>query len=146
MATALGLTSSDEAHAQDCPAGPWPTTRFEVIHQRTPADFEMWLTGLYTGLTRGEELAGDEEGADIAWDRLVEGYLQDIAQRLEAAGFGSSSPPASTSTSPAHPHRERTRLSPEGTDNVQQHSAWSPVDPLHRNVGPARRGFGMCGR
>ena len=88
VAAATVLAPFETAHAQDCPSDPWPTTRFEVIHNRTPADFEMWLTGLYTGAILGEELAGDEEAAEIAWDRLVEGYLQDIAQRLKAAGFG----------------------------------------------------------
>jgi hypothetical protein len=76
------------AVAQDCPSNPWPITRFEIIHRRSPMDIEFWLENLIKGTLYEDELGDAQVTADAGWDRLLEDYLHDIALRFEAAGFG----------------------------------------------------------
>lgn len=96
----LGL-ASDTAQAQECPSRAWPTTRFELRHQRATGDILDAVLSRPAAARRMIELlvnpVADPEHdpvfgdavpvVDAAWARLVEDQLHDIAERLQAAGF-----------------------------------------------------------
>jgi hypothetical protein len=66
----------------------WPTTEFKVVHRKptfeTFPQFDVPLDALLKGR---EEPDPQKAMADAAWERLIEGYLKDIATRYQEAGF-----------------------------------------------------------
>jgi hypothetical protein len=94
VASAILFATPVAGVAQECPVGGWPTTDFEVRSYRDiPRD--QWPAGasdnpLVVGAWERNRTLFPQtpSAADAALDREVEGHLQDIAQRLRAAGFG----------------------------------------------------------
>lgn len=74
----------------------WPTTEFKVLHHDPIVPFagtvpldkvREWFRETLRERVMGKDMQAHKGVADMAWARLVEGYLHDIAMRYQEAGF-----------------------------------------------------------